>query len=554
MPVLGRARAALRRRPGRRGAALLRRVALPPALWSRRADALSVGQQQRVAAARSLIGRPELVIADEPTSALDAALRDDFMTLLLDECRAGGSTLVFVSHDERLAPHFDERLSLPALNRRRRGCWRHERWPLLQIAARSAWNRRGTLALVMLSIALATALLLSLERLRSDIRSSFAQSVSGTDLIVGARTGPVQLMLYAVFRVGGATNGIRMDSVRAVAAHRAVAWTVPIALGDSHRGHPVLGTTTEYFTRFAYGDSQPLALAQGRAFAGTLDGLYEAVHRRRGRAAAGLSAGPAHHAQPRHGLGPGGGAGGEHADKPFTVVGVLARTGTPVDRTVHVSLQAIEAIHLDWAGGAPLPGVSIAPEHARKFDLEPKQVTAVLVGLKNRVAVFNVQRFVADYEGEPLLAVLPGVALDELWTVVGLGERALLAMSGLVALVSLASLVAVVLAGLNERRRELAVLRAVGAGPRHVLVLLAAEGALVTLLGALTGAAVAAGAVVAAGPWVQQRFGVTLQASAPTAEQWALFGAVLLAGMLASLVPGWRAYRLSLADGLTPRT
>jgi len=424
---------------------------------------------------------------------------------------------------------------------------------LLAIAARSAWNRRGTLVLVMLSIALATALLLSLERLRSDIRSSFAQSVSGTDLIVGARTGPVQLMLYAVFRVGGATQGIRMDSVRAVAAHRAVAWTVPIALGDSHRGHPVLGTTTDYFTRFAYGDRQPLALVQGRAFAGTLDGLYEAVLGAEVAQRLGYRLGQ--RITLSHGLGAAPGeAGDDHADKPFTVVGVLARTGTPVDRTVHVSLQAIEAIHLDWAGGAPLPGMSIAPEHARKFDLEPKQVTAVLVGLKNRVAVFNVQRFVADYEAEPLLAVLPGVALDELWSVIGLGERALLAMSGLVALVSLASLVAVVLAGLNERRRELAVLRAVGAGPRHVLVLLAAEGALVTLLGALTGAAAAAVAVVATGPWVQQRFGLTLQAAAPSAEQWALFGAVLLAGMLASLVPGWRAYRLSLADGLTPRT
>jgi len=425
---------------------------------------------------------------------------------------------------------------------------------LLQIAARSAWNRRGTLALVVLSIALATALLLSLERLRSDIRSSFTQSVSGTDLIVGARTGPVQLMLYAVFRVGGATNGIGMDSVRAVAAHRAVAWTVPIALGDSHRGHPVLGTTPEFFTRFAYGDSQPLTLAEGRAFAGTLDGLYEAVIGAEVAEKLGYRLGQ--RITLSHGMaaGPGGALGTDHADKPFAVVGLLARTGTPVDRTVHISLQAIEAIHLDWAGGAPLPGVSIAPEHARKFDLEPKQVTAALVGLKNRVAVFNVQRFVADYEGEPLLAVLPGVALDELWAVVGLGERALLAISGLVALVSLASLVAVVLAGLNERRRELAVLRAVGAGPRHVLALLATEGALVTLLGALTGAAAAAGAVVAAGPWVQQRFGVALQASAPTAEQWALFGAVLMAGMLASLVPGWRAYRLSLADGLTPRT
>jgi putative ABC transport system permease protein len=424
---------------------------------------------------------------------------------------------------------------------------------LLHIAARSAWNRRGTLALVVLSIALASALLLGLERLRTDIRSSFSLAVSGTDLVVGARTGPVQLMLHAVFHVGAASHNITMDSVRAIAAHRAVAWAVPISLGDSHHGHPVLGTTPEYFTRFAYGDRQPLVLVQGRAFSATLDGLYEAVLGAEAAQALGLRLGD--RLTLSHGLDEHAGAlASEHADKPFTVVGVLARTGTPVDRTLHVSLQAIEAIHLDWAGGAPLPGLTIAPEFARKFDLEPKQVTAALVGLKNRAAVFNVQRHVAAYEGEPLLAVLPGVALDELWAVVGLGERALLAISGLVALVSLASLVAVVLAGLNERRRELAVLRAVGAGPRHVLALLAAEGALVTLLGALLGALAAAAAVVLAGPWLQQSLGITLLAGAPTLEQWGLFAAVVVAGMLASLVPGWRAYRLSLADGLSPRT
>jgi putative ABC transport system permease protein len=259
-----------------------------------------------------------------------------------------------------------------------------------------------------------------------------------------------------------------------------------------------------------------------------------------------------------HGLAaPHAGMADEHGDKPFTLVGVLAPTGTPVDRAVFVSLQGLAAIHLDWAGGAPLPasaGVTIAPDMARKFDLEPKQVTAALVGLKNRAAVFNVQRFVADYPAEPLMAVLPAVALDELWTVVGLGERALLAVSGLVALVSLASLVAVVLAGLNERRRELAVLRAVGAGPRQVLMLLAIEGGLVTATGAVLGALGAAAAVLLAGPWVQRALGITLQAGAPTAAQWGLFAAVLAAGMLASLVPGWRAYRLSVADGLSPRT
>jgi putative ABC transport system permease protein len=417
------------------------------------------------------------------------------------------------------------------------------------LAARSAWHRRGTLALVVFSIALATLLLLGLERLRQDVRASFVQSVSGTDLIVGARTSSVQLMLYAVFRIGGATSNVGMDSLRAVAAHRAVAWMVPLSLGDSHRGHPVLGTTTEYFERFRYGDAQPLVLAQGQRFAGTLDGLYEAV----------IGAQVAQRLGYRLGErivlshGSGGLPGAEHADKPFTVVGILAPTGTPVDRTVHVSLQAIEAIHLDWAGGAPIPGLAIAPEQARKFDLEPRQVTAALVGLKSRVAVFAVQRQVNDHAGEPLMAVLPGVALDELWQLVGLGERALLVMSVLVGVVSLTGLVATVLAGLQERRRELAVLRAVGAGPRHVLLLLAAEGTLVTLLGALLGAVAAALAVAAAAPWVQAEMGITLQGGAPTVVQWGLWAAVLGAGILASLAPGLRAYRLSLADGLSPR-
>lgn len=103
--------------PAQAARRLLQAVELPESAWERPAAQLSVGQQQRVAAARALIGRPELVIADEPTSALDAALRDGFMSLLLGECRASGATLVFVSHDERLAARFDERLSLPELNR-----------------------------------------------------------------------------------------------------------------------------------------------------------------------------------------------------------------------------------------------------------------------------------------------------------------------------------------------------------------------------------------------------------------------------------------------------
>mgnify|MGYP002787070868 CR=1 FL=1 len=419
---------------------------------------------------------------------------------------------------------------------------------LLDLAARSAWHRRYVLGLTVASIALATFLLLGLERLRADVRESFAQAVSGTDLVVGARTGGVQLMLYAVFRLGGATANIGMASVEAIAAHPQVAWTVPISLGDSHRGFAVVGTTLGYFEHFRHGEGRALAFAAGRAFGAAPGGLYEAVVG--AEVAARLGYAPGARITLAHG--DGALAANDHADKPFTVVGVLARTGTPVDRSVHVSLEAIEALHLDWAFGVPLPGRGVSAEQAAQLELKPKAVTALLVGLKSRSAVFSVQRFVNQYRAEPLVAVLPGVALDELWTLVGAGEQALRAASALVAVVSLAGLVAVIAAGLNERRRELAILRAVGAGPRTVLWLLLLEGTLAAAAGVVLGAVAHLAAVVGAAGWVRAQFGIVLQAGVGDASGWLVAGAVLLAGIAASLVPAWRAYRLSLADGLSP--
>ncbi|HSW08828.1 ABC transporter permease [Aquabacterium sp.] len=422
--------------------------------------------------------------------------------------------------------------------------------PLLSLAARSAWNRRFVLGLVMLSIALSTLLLLGIERIRQDVRETFSQAVSGTDLIVGARTGPVQLLLYAVFRIGNATNNIRYSSALTLAQHRAVAWAVPLSLGDSHRGFAVLGTTAEYFQHFRHGDKQALKLAQGRAFNGLPPGgVFEAV------LGAEVAQRLGYRLDQRIVLSHGDGAfrANDHADKPFTIVGILAPTGTPVDRTVHISLQAMEALHLDWLAGAPLPGMAVSAEGAVQRELTPRSVTAVLIGLKSRAAVFSLQREVANFRDEPLLAILPGVALDELWDVVALGERGLQAMSALVAVVSLAGLMAVILAGLNERRRELAILRAVGAGPRQMLLLLALEGGLVTAAGVLLGALVCWAAVALLGSWVQGQFGIVLRPAAPGTPEWRLIGALLAGGWLASLVPGWRAYRLSLIDGLSPR-
>jgi putative ABC transport system permease protein len=326
--------------------------------------------------------------------------------------------------------------------------------------------------------------------------------------------------------------------------HPAVEWAVPLSLGDSHHGFPVLGTSPDYFARFHYGDRQALAFTSGQPFAG----VFETVLGSEVAAALGYRVGD--RITLTHGMAE---LGPEHDDKPFTVVGVLAPTGTPVDRTVHVSLEAMTAIHLDWAGGAPLPGLSIPAEYVRKFDLKPKEITAMLVGLKSRSDVFRLQRHINAFAGEPLMAVLPGVALDELWQTLGMVERTLLALSALVVAVGLAGLMATMLAGLNERRRELAILRALGAGPGEIFLMLTVEGLLVTVLGVLLGAGLLFAGILALAPLAQAQFGVHLALRLFSANEIALLLSIVGTGLVASLIPGWRAWRMSLADGLTPR-
>ena len=416
---------------------------------------------------------------------------------------------------------------------------------LWHLTWRSIANRRLTVALTALAVALAVAMLLGVERLRHDAREGFAQTISGTDLVVGARGGGVQLLLYSVFHIGDATNNVSWRSIESIAAHPQVEWLVPISLGDSHRGFRVVGTTAEFFERYRYGRGRELEFAEGRAFADLFDAVVGAEVASRFGYREGQSIIVSH--------GAGEVAFADHDDKPFTIVGVLQRTGTPVDRSVYVSLEAIEAIHVDWVGGARIPGVNIPTEQLHRFDLSPKEVTAALVGLTSRVAVFRVQRFVNNHPDEPLMAILPGATLQQLWSVIGIVERALLAVSAVVVLVGLSGLVAVVIASLGERRRELAILRAMGASPAHVFGLLALESLLISLIGCVAGFLLVQSGALIVGPWLELRHGLLLTAGWPSQGEWILLGGVVTAAFVASLVPGLRAYRYSLADGMSVR-
>jgi putative ABC transport system permease protein len=419
------------------------------------------------------------------------------------------------------------------------------RLPLWHLTWASLNNRRLASLLTLVAIALSVTLLLGVERLRNDARAGFASTLSGTDLIVGARSGAVPLLLYSVFHIGEATANMGWDSVQAIGRMDDVAWVVPLSLGDSHRGYRVIGTTADFFAHYQHGDRQPLRFAQGRAF----DGLFDTVVG--AEVAARLGYAPGSHIVLTHGAGQFSGA--EHGDKPFTVTGVLAATGTPLDRAVLVSLPALEAIHLDWQGGSRIPGLAIPPEFVKKFDLSPKSVTAALVGLERRTAVFRVQRRINDYPAEPLQAILPGATLDQLWQVVGMAERALLAVSAFVVVVGLAGLVAMMVGALSARRRELAILRALGAGPREVFALLLAESLLLSAAGGLLGVLILWLASLALAPWLAATHGLWLVPRLLDAREALLLAGVVGAAVLASLVPAWRAYRYSLADGMTVR-
>ncbi|MDJ0824009.1 MAG: ABC transporter permease [Rhodobacter sp.] len=410
---------------------------------------------------------------------------------------------------------------------------------LIRLAWQSLLSRRLTVGLTVFAVALSVALFLGVEKVRTGAKASFADTISGTDLIVGARSGGVQLLLYSVFRVGNATNNLTWESYQDIAARDEVEWIVPMSLGDSHRGYRVLGTTTAFFDRYKYRAGRALDYAAGVAY----DDLFDAVLG--ADVAAQLGYGLGQEIVVAHGIA----SFTEHDDKPFRVSGILAKTGTPVDRTVFVSLEAIEAIHVDWTGGGRSRD-TVSADEVRQMELAPKAITAALIGVTSKLQIFGLQRWINEYAEEPLLAILPGVALGELWDIIGVAETALVGVSVMVVVTALLGMAAMIFSGLNERRREMAILRAVGARPWTILALLMTEAALMSLAAVLFGLGLLYTGMFFARSYVDAAFGLYLQIGAPTGRELAVLAAVVAAGTLVSLAPALRAYRMSLADGM----
>jgi putative ABC transport system permease protein len=445
----------------------------------------------------------------------------------------------------------------------------------MRLAGKSLLNRRGTVLLTILSLTIGILLVLGINHLRTQVKESFNNTLSGTDLIVGARGGALNLLLYSVFHMGSSTHSIRWQTYEELAKHSQVKWAIPLAMGDSHKGHRVVATTPDFFAHYAYGKKQQLNFAAGKSFAGKYDVVIGAAVARK------LNYQLEDKIVLAHGIAEVSLA--KHDDSPFVISGVLAPTGTPVDNSLYISLAGMAAIHEGWQSGVKIPSTKKPSqqteqkqdEHEHDHDQEEhhehaddhsseeehdahhhehhahdQSLSAIFVGLNNRATTFAVQRQINQYTGEPLQAVIPGLALTELWQLVGSVETAFNLIAWLVVIAGLLGMTTSLLAGLSQRQREFAILRSLGAGPWYLFVLVILEVLLICSSAIAFAIALLTLLLWSLQPWLLSEWGIQLALNFMTPQQGYYLLAILLSSVVLSLVPAFNACRRALGDGL----
>jgi putative ABC transport system permease protein len=401
---------------------------------------------------------------------------------------------------------------------------------------RLAWNslrsRSTSSILTVLAIALSVFLLLSVERVRQTTEDSFTQSVSQVDLIVGARTGPTALILFTVFNIGNPTQNVSYASYLKWKNNPAVDWSIPYSLGDGHRGYRVVGTTPEFFEHYRFRGDGKVEFEKGQIFSNLRDVVVgsevaEVLNYKVGDEIV-VAHGVTHEEGVVH-----------HKEHPFKISGILKSTGTPIDRSLYVSLLAMESLH--------------APAGHEVTEKDIDAISAFFLRTKSRIETLQLQREINDDKSEPLLAIIPGVTLAELWHSLSYVDKVLKVISVLVILVGFFVMLVALLTSLNERRREMAVLRAIGARPQHIFLLLVVESGILTGLGILSGFFTVVLIQGILGGWISHKTGLFIKGFNLSTSEFVYLSVIFVSGTLLGCFPALQAFKSSLKDGLSVR-
>lgn len=417
----------------------------------------------------------------------------------------------------------------------------------ITLALKSLKNRLNSTLLTVFSISLSVALLLAVERTKRAAEEGFTQSVSQVDLLVGARTGPLNLILYTIFNMGSPSNNISWESYQEIKAMPEVAWTIPYSLGDGHKGFRVVATDENFYQHYHYRGNQKVELAEGTPALDIWEVVVGAEAQQKLKYKLGDNVIIAHGVTRGDGI-------QMHDDKPFTVSGILKPTGTALDQSIYISLYGMEAIHIDWKNGAaPSAKNVIHQNQVNKESIKIGPITSFFLRTNSRIETLKLQRTINNYESEPLLAIIPGATLADLWRGLSHIGTILKIISFMVLIVGLAAMISTILAGLNERRREMSILRSIGAGPLNITLLLVFESTLLTLSGILGGILIQTGGFFVLAEWLETQFGFYTAGAMFTQIEIFYFAVILLSGTLVGMIPAIKASRSALKDGLATR-
>jgi len=426
------------------------------------------------------------------------------------------------------------------------------------LVLRNLRRRRLASWLTGLSVSLGVGLFATVGALREASEVGFQRSASMCDMLVGAKGSSLQLTLNALYHMGQSQGNLPYEAYQEIAATPGVLWSVPLAVGDSFHGHRIVGITGNFFEDvrlISHDHEEPLTFSAGKAFAYSKKdfarlkkelaheedghsekhraGLFQAVLGSEAALSTGLKVGD--HFTPSHGVE---GVAKSHKDGESEIVGILAPTGTPADRAILIPIGAYYVLD----GHEALDGMTEGGAR------DPRGLSAVMMRTKAGFYRTRIYRSVNDRLDT--MAVYPSVEVRNLFSILGAGDFILRWITGLIVVVALIGVMVAIYNTMGARRREFAVLRALGAKRSTILGLVTCESALLALLGGCAGLGLAALLIAAASGQVQIQTGVSLSPSLGIAEL-ELIVAVTLAGAIAGLVPAMSAYRTEAAHILS---
>lgn len=403
---------------------------------------------------------------------------------------------------------------------------------IFTLSYKSIRNRKISFLLSVFSIAISVVLLLGIQRIINETKSHFLNTINQTDIIVAASNGSVDILLNLIFHIGDGLEEVHYSSYTEIAQFSEVAWSVPLCVGDSFKGFDAVGTNADYFKHYKYANNKSLEFNEG----GNFDGFYDLIvgahvakklHLKLGESVY-LSHGDAHD---HH----------EHTNRAFVISGILKPSFTPNDDVVFIQLKTDEAMHLEWQSGH-FVDMHISNEELSKMELQPKHISGMLVGLKNRAQILEVQAKINSYKNENLKAVIPAKALAKLYKIIKQFEDIFMLISSMVFVGAIFTMLASMFSTLNERRREMAILRSLGANVKIIFALFASEALFIVIGGIIFGNILLTFLLA----FIPGNISYI-----PSLYELLVLLIMVIIALLATLIPSIKSYKNSLHDGLS---